>query len=131
MALILHTSHSMALQPWKQMLFFSIRRAVYPAKIPTRSFNAPDLPPFTAPFTFSISPNKNNLTGHGLVFIFVRCTGIQYLGFLNRSDDGNLNNHAFAIEFDVFKDQEFNDINNDNDVAVGVNSVTSLESEKA
>ncbi|XP_021297284.1 lectin-like protein [Herrania umbratica] len=92
MALTLHTSPSMALQPWNQ------------------------------PVSLSISPDKNNLPAHGLDFIFVTCTGIQYLGFLNRSKDGNLNNHAFGIEFDEFND----DINNDNDVAVDMNSVTSL-----
>ncbi|KAK9216527.1 hypothetical protein WN944_008536 [Citrus x changshan-huyou] len=41
---------------------------------------------------------------HALVFIFVPSAGIQgaaasqYLGFLNRTNDGNMNNNVFGID---------------------------------
>jgi hypothetical protein len=49
------------------------------------------------------------------------------MGLFNLTNDGSPNNHVFGIEFDVFKNQEFNDIN-DNHVGVFVNSLTSLAS---
>jgi serine/threonine protein kinase len=47
--------------------------------------------------------------------------------YVNFYFTGNPNNHVFGIEFDVFKNQEFNDING-NHVGVVVNSLTSLAS---
>ncbi|KAJ4726320.1 Lectin receptor kinase [Melia azedarach] len=115
---------------------FSIGRALYHSKISTRHPNSSTLRSFKTSFTFSITPYKNNLAGHGLVFIFAPSTGIQgaaasqHLGFLNRTNDGDPNNHILGIEFDVFKNQEFSDIN-DNHVGLNVNSLTSLTSYKA
>lgn len=40
------------------------------------------------------------------------------------------NNHAFGVEFDVFQNQEFNDIN-DNHVGIDVNSLTCAVAYKA
>ncbi|GAY47845.1 hypothetical protein CUMW_107390 [Citrus unshiu] len=110
---------------------FSIGRALYHAKIPLRRTNS-----FETSFTFSITPYKGQLPGHGLVFILVPSAGIQgaaasqHLGFLNRTNDGNPNNNVFGIEFDVFQNQEFNDINN-NHVGLNVNSLTSLAAYEA
>lgn len=84
-----------------------------------------------------MAPYSNNiLTGHGLVFIFVPHPGIegassaQHLGLFNRTNDGNSSNHVFGVEFDVFANQEFNDIN-DNHVGVDVNSLTSKSAQDA
>ncbi|KAL6205737.1 hypothetical protein ACLB2K_022990 [Fragaria x ananassa] len=115
---------------------YSIGRALYNAKVPTRYPNSLNLLPFTTSFTFSIAPYKDPLGGHGFVLIFVPASGIQgasagqYLGFLNNTSDGNPSNHAFGIEFDVFKDEEYSDIDN-NHVGIDVNSLTSLASYKA
>lgn len=54
----------------------------------------------------------------------------QHLGFVNRTNDGNPNNHRFGVEFDVFKNEEFDDIN-DNHVGVDVNSLASVVSHRA
>ncbi|XP_009356872.2 LOW QUALITY PROTEIN: lectin-like protein, partial [Pyrus x bretschneideri] len=103
---------------------------------PTRYPNSLNLLPFTTSFTFSITPHKDSLPGHGFVLVFVPSPGIQsaspsqHLGFLNKTNDGNPNNHAFGVEFDVFQNKEFGDIN-DNHVGVNVNSLTSLASYKA
>ncbi|CAI0407473.1 unnamed protein product [Linum tenue] len=77
-----------------------------------------------------MAPYKNTLPGHGLVFLFVPFAGIagasssQNLGFLNRTNDNDPNAHIFGVEFDVFSNQEFNDIN-DNHVGIDLNSLTS------
>lgn len=83
-----------------------------------------------------MAPYRNILPGHGLVFIVVSKTGIdgvsssQNLGFLNRTNDGNPNNHVFGVEFDVFKNQEFDDID-DNHVGINLNSLKSTVAHSA
>ncbi|EXC18105.1 L-type lectin-domain containing receptor kinase VII.1 [Morus notabilis] len=115
---------------------FSIGRALYPSKIPAKRHNSSYVLPFSTSFIFSMAPYKNTLPGHGLVFVFVPSTGIagasssQNLGFLNRTNDGKTDNHAFGVEFDVFKNEEFDDIN-DNHVGIDVNSLKSLVSRDA
>ncbi|KAK9213279.1 hypothetical protein WN943_002666 [Citrus x changshan-huyou] len=83
---------------------FSIERALYHAKIPLKHTNSSTVRSFETSFTFSITPYKGQRPGHGLVFIFVPSAGIQgaaasqYLGFLNRTNDGNMNNNVFGID---------------------------------
>ncbi|KAI4322682.1 hypothetical protein L6164_022352 [Bauhinia variegata] len=92
--------------------------------------------PFVTSFIFSIAPCKGFLPGHGFAFIFsptMNLTGAtsgNYLGLFNRSDEGNPSNHVFGIEFDIFRNEEFDDIN-DNHVGVDINSLSSLYSEPA
>eukprot|EP00257_Ricinus_communis_P024317 XP_015584497.1 L-type lectin-domain containing receptor kinase VII.1 [Ricinus communis] len=115
---------------------FTIGRALYPSKIRTKDPNSSYVYPFSTSFIFAMAPYKNVLPGHGLVFIFVPIAGIegtttaQNLGLFNRTNDGNPNNHVLGIEFDVFSNQEFNDIN-DNHVGIDVNSLTSRFAEDA
>ncbi|KAL5576739.1 hypothetical protein UlMin_018438 [Ulmus minor] len=114
---------------------FSIGRALYKNKVPTKRPNSSFVLPFSTSFIFSMAPYKNTLPGHGLVFIIVPFTGIsessssQNLGFLNRTDEGK-NNHVFGVEFDVFKNEEFDDIN-DNHVGIDVNSLKSVKAHEA
>lgn len=76
-------------------------------------------------------PKQNVLPGHGFVFLFTPVTGInntnsaQNLGLFSRATDGNSSNHVFGVEFDVFRNEEFGDIN-DNHVGIDVNSLTSV-----
>nr|POF11984.1 putative l-type lectin-domain containing receptor kinase vii.2 [Quercus suber] len=115
---------------------FSIGRALYPSKIPTTSTKSSSLFSFSTSFIFSIAHVKNSLPGHGFAFILTPSTGIngtsssQHLGLFNLTNDGKTDNHVLAIEFDVFKNQEFNDIN-ENHVGVDVNSLTSFTSYEA
>ncbi|POO00060.1 Serine/threonine protein kinase [Trema orientale] len=115
---------------------FSIGRALFESKVPTRRPNSSYVYPFSTSFIFAMAPYRNTLPGHGLVFIFVPFTGIngvsssQNLGFLNRTNDGKPGNHVFGVEFDVFKNEEFNDIN-DNHVGIDVNSLKSMEAHEA
>lgn len=48
----------------------------------------------------------------------------QHLGVFNFTNNGDPNNHIFGVEFDVFKNQEFQDPD-DNHVGVNLNSLTS------
>lgn len=83
-----------------------------------------------------MAPYKDTLPGHGLVFIFTPVTGIhgtssaQHLGLFNLTNNGNSSNHVFGVEFDVFRNQEFDDIN-DNHVGIDINSLTSYVSSDA
>ncbi|XP_047311966.1 L-type lectin-domain containing receptor kinase VII.1-like [Impatiens glandulifera] len=115
----------------------SMGRALYPLKIRSKQgINSSVVLPFSTSFIFAMGPLKGVLPGHGLVFLFVPFTGIimanpaQNLGFLNRTVNGNPNNHIFGVEFDVFKNPEFDDID-DNHVGIDVNSLTSITSHAA
>ncbi|CAI8591136.1 unnamed protein product [Vicia faba] len=117
---------------------FSIGRALYPHKIPTKnSSSSPShVYPFSTSFIFSMVPFQHTLPGHGLVFIFTPLKGIQgtssaqHLGLFNLTNNGDSNNHVFGVEFDVFMNQEFEDIN-DNHVGIDINSLTSVVSHDA
>ncbi|KAG5033251.1 putative L-type lectin-domain containing receptor kinase VII.2 [Glycine max] len=115
---------------------FSVGRAFYPFKIPTKPSNSSTPLPFSASFIFSIAPFKDLLPGHGFVFILTPSAGTtgvnsaQHLGLFNYTNNGDPNNHVFGVEFDVFDNQEFNDIN-DNHVGVDINSLSSFASHDA
>ncbi|KAK4259821.1 hypothetical protein QN277_006114 [Acacia crassicarpa] len=115
---------------------FSIGRALYPQKIPTKNPNSSYVHPFSTSFIFAMAPYKDVLPGHGFVFLFTPVRGIQgtnsaqHLGFLNFTNNGDSGNHVFGVEFDVFMNQEFDDIN-DNHVGIDVNSLKSVASHDA
>lgn len=82
-----------------------------------------------------MAPFPGLLAGHGMVLLFVPHVGIdaasaQNLGFLNFTNNGDPNNNVFGVEFDVFRNQEFNDMN-DNHVGIDVNSLTSVSAREA
>ncbi|KAL8045833.1 hypothetical protein ABFX02_08G139700 [Erythranthe guttata] len=115
---------------------FSIGRAFYPSKIPTKQPNTTVVLPFSTSFIFSMAPYRNRLAGHGVVFVFSPHDGIegsssaQNLGLFNFTNDGSPNNHVLGVEFDCFRNQEFNDID-DNHVGIDVNSLTSVAAHEA
>ncbi|KAK8575238.1 hypothetical protein V6N12_062914 [Hibiscus sabdariffa] len=117
---------------------FAVGRALYSSKIPTKTPNSSHLLPFSTSFIFSMAPSRNKeiLPGHGIVFIFAPSTGIngtsssQHLGLFNLTNNGNPNNHVFGVEFDVFANQEFDDID-DNHVGIDINSLKSTSSHAA
>ncbi|KAG2319354.1 hypothetical protein Bca52824_012567 [Brassica carinata] len=113
----------------------TIGRGLYPSRIPASSSSSSPLP-FATSFIFSVSPFKNRLPGHGFAFVFLPSSdtsaaeSAQHLGLLNLTNNGDPSNRIFGVEFDVFSNQEFNDIN-DNHVGVDVNSLTSVSSSVA
>ncbi|XP_013589067.1 PREDICTED: lectin-like protein At1g53070 [Brassica oleracea var. oleracea] len=117
---------------------FSHGRAIYINPITLKPpNNASSVYPFKTSFTFSITPHNTNPTpGHGFAFLVVprnqddAASGLGYLSLVNRTSNGNPNNHLFAVEFDVFQDKSLHDIN-DNHVGIDINSVDSVTSVKS
>ncbi|EFH45768.1 lectin protein kinase family protein [Arabidopsis lyrata subsp. lyrata] len=113
---------------------FSIGRGLYPSRINASSSASPL--PFATSFIFSMAPFKSLSPGHGFAFVFLpfsetsAASSSQHLGLFNFTNNGDPNSRIFAVEFDVFPNQEFNDING-NHVGVDVNSLTSVASETA
>ncbi|KAL5082183.1 hypothetical protein RYX36_010604 [Vicia faba] len=115
---------------------FAIARAFYPFIVPTIQPNSSTLLPFATSFIFSLAPIENFITGHGFAFIFTPSrslngtTSTEYFGLLNYTNEGNHNDHIFGVEFDVVKNEEFEDIN-DNHVGIDIDSLRSLTSHTA
>ncbi|CAI8592615.1 unnamed protein product [Vicia faba] len=115
---------------------FAIARAFYPFIVPTKQPNSSTLLPFATSFIFSLAPIENFITGHGFAFIFTPSrslngtTSTEYFGLLNYTNEGNHNDHIFGVEFDVVKNEEFEDIN-DNHVGIDIDSLRSLTSHTA
>ncbi|KAG7595059.1 Legume lectin domain [Arabidopsis thaliana x Arabidopsis arenosa] len=133
-------SRSGALSMTRDKNPFSHGQGLYTNRIPFKSSNntsSSSVYSFKTSFTFSINPRRSNPNpGHGLAFIVVPTVNYDqdstrgFLGLVNRTTNGNPNNHLFAVEFDVFQDKRFGDIN-DNHVGININSVNSKVSEKA
>ncbi|XP_062106005.1 probable L-type lectin-domain containing receptor kinase VII.2 [Humulus lupulus] len=116
---------------------FSLGRSLYPSKIATKPSNSSTLvEPFSTSFIFSIASVDGFQPGHGFAFVLVPSRGTeggsssQHLGLFNFSNNGDSVNHILGIEFDVFKNQEFQDID-DNHVGLNVNSLNSMASHSA
>ncbi|XP_072959000.1 probable L-type lectin-domain containing receptor kinase VII.2 [Typha angustifolia] len=113
---------------------FSIGRALHRNPIPTR--RSSDILPFSASFIFSIAPIPDVLPGHGLAFLFapapgtLGATSAQNLGLFNLSSNRDNSSRVLAVEFDVFQNPEFFDINA-NHVGVDRNSLTSIAAASA
>ncbi|XP_057847297.1 L-type lectin-domain containing receptor kinase VII.1-like [Cryptomeria japonica] len=93
---------------------------------------------FSTTFVFCILPPSDlSMAGDGLAFIITprasqdkAATG-QHLGLFDKfTSMGQSSNHLFAVEFDIVKNEEFNDING-NHVGVDLNSLISIESKSA
>ncbi|KAG7619593.1 Legume lectin domain [Arabidopsis suecica] len=112
---------------------FATGRALYSKIIRTKDPVTSSVLPFSTSFIFTMAPYKNTLPGHGIVFLFAPSTGIngsssaQHLGLFNLTNNGNPSNHIFGVEFDVFANQEFSDIDA-NHVGIDVNSLHSVYS---
>ncbi|KAL3627778.1 L-type lectin-domain containing receptor kinase VII.1 [Castilleja foliolosa] len=115
---------------------FSLGRAIYPSKIPTKQPSSSFVLPFSTSFIFAMSPYRSELPGHGLMFVFVPTPGIQesssaqHLGLFNSTNNGSPDNHVFGVEFDVFRNEEFGDMN-DNHVGIDVNSLFSVNASES
>ncbi|XP_019161762.1 PREDICTED: L-type lectin-domain containing receptor kinase IV.1-like [Ipomoea nil] len=105
---------------------------------PVRFKNSPNASAlsFSTTFVFAIVPEYPISGGHGLAFAIAPNRGLPgglpapYLGLLNRTNNGNLTNHLFAVEFDTVSSREFDDIN-DNHVGINVNRMKSEASKPA
>ncbi|KAL6146122.1 hypothetical protein ACLB2K_056805 [Fragaria x ananassa] len=91
---------------------------------------------FSTTFVFAIRSIPKTPSGHGLAFVISPTLGRpgaghgQFLGLFNNSNNGDVNNHVFAVELDTFMNQEFDDIDN-NHVGIDINGLNSLKSATA
>ncbi|KAG2611131.1 hypothetical protein PVAP13_4KG126900 [Panicum virgatum] len=91
---------------------------------------------FSVTFVFGMIPIYSDQCTDGMTFLisptkdFSGAQTSQYLGLLNKTSDGNKNNHIFAVELDSSQNTEFNDID-DNHIGININSLTSNKSRSA
>lgn len=110
---------------------YSVGRALLPFPIRTKYPNSSAILPFSSSFLFSIAPVPSVFPGHGLAFFLAPAAGTfgavssQHLGLFNLTSNGDAASRVVAVEFDVFKNEEFRDINS-NHVGVDLNSLTSV-----
>ncbi|KFK38874.1 hypothetical protein AALP_AA3G172000 [Arabis alpina] len=126
-------SRSGALSMTRDETPFSHGQGLYTNPIKFKSSNTSTPYSFQTSFTFSITPRTKPNSGQGLAFVIVPdipVTGISdnsgggYLGILNKTTNGKLENNIMFIEFDTFQNKEFQDING-NHVGLNINSMTS------
>ncbi|XP_057844520.1 L-type lectin-domain containing receptor kinase SIT2-like [Cryptomeria japonica] len=91
---------------------------------------------FSTSFVFAMAPPNPLECAEGLSFMMTPKKTHEgglpgsYLGLFNFTSMGQPYNHLFAVEFDIFRNAEFDDIN-DNHVGVNLNSLYSVESKAA
>ncbi|CAL9233278.1 unnamed protein product [Arabidopsis halleri] len=91
---------------------------------------------FSTTFVFAIHPQNPLVGTHGMAFVIAPSSSLpfatfgQYLGLFNVTNNGNVRNHVFAVEFDTIMNMVLNDTNN-NHVGIDINSLNSVESSPA
>ncbi|KAE9591971.1 hypothetical protein Lal_00038383 [Lupinus albus] len=92
---------------------------------------------FSTSFVFSIVSPSSGSGGFGLAFTIAPSTDFQgaeagnFLGLVNSSNNGNVSNHIFAVEFDTVNVYNGDSDTEGNHVGVNVNGVSSIFSEPA
>ncbi|ESQ38996.1 hypothetical protein EUTSA_v10001352mg [Eutrema salsugineum] len=87
---------------------------------------------FSFTFFFAIVPEHKHKGSHGMAFVISPTRGIptafadQYLGIFNDTNNGKSSNHIIAVELDIHKDDEFEDID-DNHVGININGMKSIK----
>lgn len=91
---------------------------------------------FSISFVFAILCDYPDSCGHGLAFFiapsknFASAFWTQYLGLFNNKNNGDPNNHIFAIELDTVQNDDLQDISN-NHIGININSLYSMKSRDA
>jgi hypothetical protein len=105
--------------------------AFYPAPLDFQNKSANNtVQSFSATFVFGIITDGSSPSNDGMAFFITPSTNFsdafpaQYLGLLNPQNNGDPNNHLFAVELDTVSNVEFEDIN-DNHVGININSLHS------
>ncbi|CAL2268154.1 unnamed protein product [Prunus armeniaca] len=111
--------------------------AFYPNPVTFKNSSNASAFSFSTTFVFAIRSRLGpRLGGHGIAFVIAPTRGLpggfknQYLGVFNETNNGNANNHIFAVELDSFQDPELGDINN-NHVGIDINGLRSVKSTPA
>ncbi|EOA19363.1 hypothetical protein CARUB_v10000410mg [Capsella rubella] len=91
---------------------------------------------FSTTFVFAIHSEIPTLSSGGMAFVVAPNSTLpfgspfQYLGLLNVKNNGNDDDHIFAVELDTIVSIELNDIDN-NHVGIDINSLNSVKSSPA
>uniref|UniRef100_A0A0D9WV85 non-specific serine/threonine protein kinase n=1 Tax=Leersia perrieri TaxID=77586 RepID=A0A0D9WV85_9ORYZ len=91
---------------------------------------------FSASFVFAIRSIAPGVSAQGLTFFVSPTKNLssafsnQFLGLLNKKNNGNMSNHIFAIELDTVLNNDMMDIN-DNHVGININDLRSVDSYNA
>ncbi|KAJ8899822.1 hypothetical protein K2173_019523 [Erythroxylum novogranatense] len=113
-----------------------VGHAFYPNPVTFKSSPNDSAFSFSTTFVFAIIPEFPILSGHGIAFVISPTRGLpgslpsQFIGLFNETNNGNYNNHVFAVELDTIYSSEFNDIN-DNHVGIDINGLKSISSSPA
>ncbi|KAJ4870330.1 Lectin-domain containing receptor kinase VI.4 [Raphanus sativus] len=90
---------------------------------------------FSTSFVFVIIPSSSNNGGFGFTFTLSPTPDrpdaetAQYLGLLNKEDDGDPDNHVFAVEFDTVQGYKDSTDRIGNHIGLNFNSLSSLVQE--
>ncbi|CAN6976203.1 unnamed protein product [Brassica oleracea var. botrytis] len=90
---------------------------------------------FSTSFIFVIIPSSSNNGGFGFTFTLSPTPNrpdaetAQYLGLLNEDDDGDPDNHVFAVEFDTVQGYKDSTDRIGNHIGLNFNSLSSLVQE--
>ncbi|PWZ05003.1 L-type lectin-domain containing receptor kinase IV.2 [Zea mays] len=110
--------------------------AFYPTPLHFRKSSGENVKSFSVTFIFSILSAYPDKSADGMTFLvttnknFSDAFPAQYLGLLNDQNNGNPNNHIFAVELDTIQNSEFEDIN-DNHIGININGLHSVQSQGA
>ncbi|XBI19447.1 hypothetical protein VPH35_060972 [Triticum aestivum] len=91
---------------------------------------------FSVSFVFAILSADPDLSGHGLAFFiaptrnFSAAFPTQYLGLFSDQNNGDPNNHIFAVELDTIQNYDLEDINS-NHIGININNLHSVQSHDA
>ncbi|KAH9564828.1 hypothetical protein CY35_04G045700 [Sphagnum magellanicum] len=123
---------------WNLTTNGSTGRALYKQPVqffeePNSSQLVPQFASFSTFFSFQISTLDTGFVGDGMAFIIVSSNATDptvasggWMGLANSTDNGNANNHLFAVEFDTFYNPELGDPS-DSHIGVDVNGVRSIK----
>ncbi|RWR76783.1 L-type lectin-domain-containing protein [Cinnamomum micranthum f. kanehirae] len=115
---------------------FQARQDFYSVPLRFKNTTNGDVFSFSTNFIFAIHPQYPSMGGHGMAFVISPSNNLigaqpdQYLGLFNKTNDGLPSNHIVAIELDIIKNLEFEDID-DNHVGVDINGLKSNKSAPA
>ncbi|CAL9002623.1 unnamed protein product [Prunus brigantina] len=111
--------------------------AFYPNPVTFKNSSNATAFSFSTTFVFAVrSGMAPRFGGQGIAFVIAPTRGLpggfkdQYLGVFNDTNNGNANNHIFAVELDSVQNPEFGDINN-NHVGIDINGLRSVKSTPA
>ncbi|KAG2310360.1 hypothetical protein Bca52824_021917 [Brassica carinata] len=96
-----------------------------PVRLLETSGNSTTVASFSTSFVFVIIPTSTSNGGFGFTFTLSptpdrpAADAAQFLGLLNRDNDGKLTNHVFAVEFDTV--QGFEDVSDRSGNHIGLN----------